>query len=97
MLTGHGYFRKYLHRMGKTVSPYDCLYKEGKVIDDAEHTVFVCTCRQSYRSVLTSIIRTNTAANIVAFMIVSRKNWASVANYLERILRLKKRDPEASE
>ena len=32
-------FRIYLHRMGKTASPY-CLYEEGKVIDDAEHTVF---------------------------------------------------------
>ena len=38
----HGYFKKYLHRMGKTASPY-CLYKEEKVIDVAEPTVFEYT------------------------------------------------------
>ena len=83
MLSGRVYFRKYLHRMGKTASPY-CLYEEGKVIDDAELTVFERVRWQSYRSVLTS-------------MIASRENWTSVANYVERILRLKKRDLEAAE
>ena len=41
LLSGHGYFKKYLYRMGKTASPY-CLYEEGEIIDDAEHTVFEC-------------------------------------------------------
>ena len=41
MLSHHGYFRKYLHKIGKTDSPY-CRYEEGKEIDDAEHTVFRC-------------------------------------------------------
>ena len=35
LLSGHGYFIKYLHRMGKTPSPY-YLYEEGEIIDDAE-------------------------------------------------------------
>ena len=38
MLSCHGYFKKYLHRMSKASSPY-CLYKEGEVIDD-ENTLF---------------------------------------------------------
>ena len=38
---GHGCFRKYLHRMGKTASPY-CLYEKGEVIGEAEYTVFEC-------------------------------------------------------
>ena len=29
LLSDHGYFGKYLHRMGKTASPY-CFYEEGK-------------------------------------------------------------------
>ena len=33
-----------------------------------------------------------TAANIVGLVIASRSNWASVTNYVERILRLKERD-----
>ena len=59
--------------MDKTASLY-CLYEEGEVIDDAEHTVFECARWQSYRSVLTSIIGTITAANIVVVMIANRKN-----------------------
>ena len=65
------YFRKYMHRMGKTASPY-FLYEEGEIIDDAEHTVFQCSGWQSYRFELTSAIGTITAANIVGVMIASR-------------------------
>ena len=96
MLSGHGYFSKYLHRTGNTTSPSSD-YEEGEVINDAENTVFECAHGQSYRFVLTSIIGTITAANIVEIMIASRENWASVANYVEHILRLKKRDLEAAE
>ena len=46
---------------------------------------------------LTSIIGTITAANIVWIMIASMENWASVANYLERILKLNKSGLEAAE
>ena len=56
MLSDHGYFRKYLHKIGKSASIY-CLYKEGEVIGDAEHTVFECARLQGCRSVLMSIIR----------------------------------------
>ena len=72
------------HRMGKLASPYE----EGEIIDGAEHTAFECGRWQSYRSELTS--------TIVGIMIASRENWASVANYVERILILKKRDLEAA-
>ena len=51
----------------------------------------------SYRSVLMSTIGTITTANIVRVMIASRKNCTSVANYVERILRLKKRNVGAVE
>ena len=93
MLSGHGYFRKYLHRLGKTASPF-CLYEEGEVINDAKHTVFECVGWQNYRSVLTATIGTMTATNIVGVMIASS---ASVENYVERILKLKKSDLEAVE
>ena len=79
--------------MDKTVSP-SCLYKKGEVIDDAEHIIFECSRWQSSCSLLTSIIETITAANIIGVMVASWKNWASVANPLHVILRLKKRDLE---
>ena len=64
--------------MGKTAFPY-CLYEEGKIIDDAQHTVFECAHWQRYRSKLTSIIPTITVANIVGVMIASSENWGSMA------------------
>ena len=72
ILSGHEYFRKYLHRMGKTAFPY-CLYEEGKVIEDAEHTAFKCARWESYPSVLTAINVTIMAANIVGVMIKNRE------------------------
>ena len=48
--------------------------EEGKVIEDAEHTILECARWLSYRSVLTSVIGMITAANIVGVMIASRKN-----------------------
>ena len=44
-----------------------------------------------------STIEPITAANIVGVMIASIENWASVANYMERIIRLKKSGIEAAE
>ena len=73
LLSSHGYFRKYLHRIGKTASPY-CIYEEGEIIEETEHIVFECALWQSYRSQLASTIGTITAVNIVADMIASRKN-----------------------
>ena len=72
--------------MGKTNSSY-CLYEEGEINDDAEQTVLKCARWQSYRSVLRSVIGTITAVNIVGVVIASKENCASVANYVERILR----------
>ena len=46
---------------------------------------------------MTPIIRTITAATIIGVMMATRENWASVANYMEPILRLKKRDLGAAE
>ena len=96
ILPRHGYYEKYLHRMGKTGSGY-CLYEERKVIDDAEHIVFESARWQIYRPIRTSIIETIRAPNIIWVIIVSRGNWASVANYVEWAPKLKNRDLEAAE
>ena len=71
LLSGHGCFKKYLHRMGKTAFSY-CLYEEGEIIDETEHTNFECALWESYRSELTFVI--GTTANIVGVMITGREN-----------------------
>ena len=40
LLSGHGYVRKYLFKMGKITLP-NCIYVDAS-IDDAEHTFFHC-------------------------------------------------------
>ena len=67
----------------KTRIPKEMKYLLGAIMPYTEHTVFECVHWQSYRSVLTSIIITITAANIVGVIMASKKIW-------ERILRLKK-------
>ena len=77
--------RRHLHRICMTVSS-ECLYEEGEVIDDAEHAAYECARWQGYHSVLTSIISTITAVNIIGVMIARRENWVLVANYVEGII-----------
>ena len=59
--------------MGKTAFTY-YLHGEGDVLDDTKQTVFECTRWQNYCSVLTLIIGTIMAANIVEVKIASREN-----------------------
>ena len=56
----------------------------------------MCTLK-NYRSVLTSIIGTISATNVVRVIMANRENWISVAKYVEHILGLKKRNLEAAE
>ena len=73
LLSDHGYFRKYLHKISKTASPY-CFCKEEEVFDDAEDTDFELFRWQSYPPLLASKIGTTMAANIVGIMISSSEN-----------------------
>lgn len=90
MLSGHGYFQKYLHKMGKTGSP-TCIY-EDKCIDDAEHTFFDCERWKEERLILQQNTGTVTLANIVDIMLSNEENWKHVSVYVECVLRIKKQD-----
>lgn len=95
MISGHGYFRKYLHRMGKCDMPF-CLYEETEVIDDAAHTFFTCTRWVNARHQLEINIGRITTDNLIEKMIESEEQWQNVATYCERILRAKKTDLDAA-
>lgn len=95
MMTGHGYFRKYLFKMGKCDSPF-CLYEHTDEVDDAEHTFFVCTRWANNRQELETRIGVNiTTSNLIEKMIANEDNWRAVANYVELVLRTKKGDLDA--
>lgn len=91
MLSGHGYFRKYLYRRGKCSTPF-CLYEEDEHIDDAEHTFFKCDHWAPLRDTLEVQIGTITTENITEKMITDEETWNVITKYCEKILKTKKRD-----
>lgn len=95
MLTGHGYFRKYLHKIGKCRTPY-CLYEEDDETDDAEHTFFWCSRWAQKRRELENQTGTLTVENLIPTMMNNEENWEAVRLYCGHILQLKKRDLDAS-
>lgn len=95
LLSGHGYFKKYLCRMGKTENPF-CLYEGTDEEDDAEHTFFMCTRWANDRHELEEKIGHITPENLAERMIVDESNWNAVAKYCEHVLRTKKVDLDAA-
>lgn len=95
MLSGHGYFRKYLYNMGKCNSPF-CIYEEEDTIDDAEHTFFYCSRWAERRSILETDIGVFSPTNITHKMISSEDNWNKIRSYVEHVLRSKKPDIDAA-
>lgn len=90
-LTGHGYFRSYLGKIGKTETQ-ECLYCLG-VADDANHTFFACDrweqCRKSLQEDIGQLISPD---NIVEAMLRGEDTWNRVTRFAEEILRTKKID-----
>lgn len=95
MLTGHGYFRKYLHKMGKCSSS-KCIYEEVEVEDDVEHTFFHCERWVERRSELEAAIGDVTPETIVQKMLEDERKWEAVKRYAEQVLRRKKADLDAA-
>ena len=87
-LSGHGYFRKYLHRMGKVDNP-TCIFGDCKN-DDALHTFFHCEKWRQKREELEIKVGPCNVDNIITIMTSSEENWRIVAVFLEDILRKKK-------
>ena len=80
-LSGHGYFRSYLQKMGKTLSA-DCLGIE----DNADHTFLWATRRAS----LVADVGMITPYNIFRALLTEKDVRNHVAHYVEGILRTKK-------
>lgn len=89
-LSGHGYFRAYLHKMGKTATS-ECLYCIGAT-DDAHHTFFVCDRWARRRRDLEDEIGQVTPDNIVGAMLREEKVWIRISHWAQGILRTKKGD-----
>lgn len=87
-LSGHGYFRSYLHRMGKAETT-ECPYCPG-VLDDAEHTFFACTRWYTAKADLISTLGDFTPETAVTAMLKSQEDWSRAERYVRTVLTLKK-------
>lgn len=91
LLSGHGYFRSYLHKIRKAMSE-ECLYCPGE-IDDACHTFFHCDKWVERRRKLSVEIGAQLyPGNIVETMLQKEDHWNRVAQYARTILLAKKAD-----
>lgn len=88
VLTNHGCFNAYLHRMKKLETP-KCSWCEADT-DDANHTLFVCDAFENWRRVLVGEIGHDlTAANIVDTMLECRSKWNLIVYYINKVMRHK--------
>lgn len=89
-LSGHGYFRHYLHRAGKVTNP-TCRYC-GYDRDDAEHTFFVCPRWTAARHRLETEVGDLTPDNAATLMLKDRNRWDRISRYVTTVLKSKKAD-----
>lgn len=84
-LSGHGCFRKYLHRFGLTVSPF-CTTCEREE-ETAEHVLFDCPRFEQERGELTTVSRAEiNAENIISEMCRDEEVWKAADNAIAKIM-----------
>jgi len=93
LLSGHGYFRKYLFRMGKTGSTC-CIYGDADV-DDAEHTFFYCHKWNDHRRLAESTMGPIEPESFVEKMLQRKEFWDAATALASSVLLEKKRDLDA--
>ncbi|XP_072932495.1 uncharacterized protein [Epargyreus clarus] len=95
MLTGHGCFGEYLHRIGReaTAQCHHC----GHAQDSAQHTLEHCPAWQSERRILVQRIGPDLSPEaVVAAMVRSGEAWDSVVSFCERVM-VAKEDAERND
>lgn len=87
LLSGHGCFGQYLHKIGKEENS-KCHHCQDEN-DTAEHTLFECPAWDEDRRKLTSVSEFGEALNrgiIVPFMLFNPQRWEALATYARKVL-----------
>lgn len=94
-LTGHGCFRSYLHRFGKSETD-ECAIC-GVSPDDAEHAIFNCDLAHRWRTDACGYLGIHelTPDNIVGVMLSSADAWSRVSGLISRIMRVREEEERA--
>ena len=86
VLTGHGCYRKYLHKFNCEDAP-DCPTGAG-VEDDAEHTFFGCPRFSASRDIVEDQLNTRlTPENLVEQMLSSETAWKAISTYAAAVMK----------
>lgn len=89
VLSGHGIFGSYLHRIRKMGSDR-CWYCEAR--DSVEHTIFWCDSWIGERERRASVGSRLTTESIVTAMVGSQEDWKAVDDMVKTILITKMQD-----
>jgi hypothetical protein len=90
MLSGHGCFVAYLHRIGRSETA-GCWFCGGER-DDAEHTLLVCERWKSDRAKYRKNTENWTTSNLISIMLRSQEDWDAVQNMMEEIMKQKEEE-----
>ncbi|KAH8286825.1 hypothetical protein KR054_003639, partial [Drosophila jambulina] len=86
VLSGHGCFRGYLHRLGHTDSAA-CTWCADELDETAEHLVFACGRFVRERSQLEAHLDTEVSVdNLTTLMVASVNNWQAVSNFAAAVM-----------
>uniref|UniRef100_A0A0A9Z5Y1 Reverse transcriptase domain-containing protein n=1 Tax=Lygus hesperus TaxID=30085 RepID=A0A0A9Z5Y1_LYGHE len=91
-LTGHGYFRSFLVKIGKSQSR-QCVYC-GAEEEDAYHAFFECSHWEHQRQNLVRDVGDFEPETIIVKMISKKETWDAVNGYVISVLKVKERDRE---
>jgi hypothetical protein len=96
VLSGHGCFGKYLHRIGREETPscHNC----GAAEDTARHTLEVCpSWSEQRRELVAAVGRDLSLPSVVNAMLGSDRAWAAVASFCEHVMSEKEAEERARE
>lgn len=97
MLTGHGCFGRYLHRIPKREESPKC-HHCGAEMDDVEHTLVACPAWSTERAGLVDTIGSDLSLpSIVRRMVERRDCWAAMTTFASTVLRKKEEDERQRE
>ncbi|KAL0860240.1 hypothetical protein ABMA27_010547 [Loxostege sticticalis] len=85
VLTGHGCFGNYLHKIGREESPscHEC----GAAVDSAQHTLAVCPGWEEQRRVLVGAVGQDLSLpSIVNAMLDDERAWKAMASFCETVM-----------
>ena len=97
VMSGHGCFNQYLHKMGIKESPV-CSHCDQGQVDDPRHTLFECEAWQRERGELVQSLEEigeeeYTVESLVPIMLRSEEGWNLVSGFTATIMK-KKMDAE---